>query len=796
MAEQYETVAIIPAKSVSKRLPEKNIKLFRGLPLFVWSVLYAHEEGVQPVVVTDSELVSHIAHGFGAVVYPQVEEQFDNYDHTAPIIKELGVKRLAFLQATSPLRKKGALQEALSLIPDICPSCYTVNRVKMHGHHDGKFVDNRIATGSGSYFNLCDGNIFCCTADYFLEHGNYMIGEESFIIPNEMPYTIDIDTLEDFEAAENLAVMQPELLVHPIKSIAVVQNKRILKRDYSEFIDSCDLVVRNGTMDNLNTGRAGKRVDIHFAVGWNHSYIPWMHPDERHLKEANDAAILFQFRRDDHERKIYRYSFGYIDNYKGPYNIRKQLDSYTSKALAIYHMHYTFPDATIYNLGTRKLVEHRDISKRTHGVPWSIHSYTKEEAMLDKLVEDGSMVDILEEDCTEERGNYSVTPTDGKSLPKFIILRGATWEAPYYLYEEEGRISTKENLTMLWAKIEKWEPYDELIVRSGYDNRRIVYKYNAENDVYATFDSYPSTNYTHIFAIGEDCTAAYLTHEHFKNACGNGPFDYTYIAGLDNVLKLIKARGEGTAEAEDLERALDPHGTYSVINKKTGQCFKHMLPNPKTMQELTPKEITIIQETNARRWERFLKALDDENNSVLLVYVSFGTQYRLKYPNCRMFHYGTNTTQPQALVLKAQQMFRENFKARVSLLYLDPVRTDSLPHVTYRDGYSLIHTHSQVVALPAAPRAAELAKECGAALSSAFTYAGVDNVVELKHVRHKTWVDNLYVDVAAKTGRRGKNDKFDVLDYVPGKKLTVYWKTWHTKETFEVQPNGDWEQTS
>ena len=32
------TVCIIPARGGSKRIPRKNIKLFRGKPLLVWSI--------------------------------------------------------------------------------------------------------------------------------------------------------------------------------------------------------------------------------------------------------------------------------------------------------------------------------------------------------------------------------------------------------------------------------------------------------------------------------------------------------------------------------------------------------------------------------------------------------------------------------------------------------------------------------------------------------------------------------------------------------------------------------------
>ena len=38
-----KNIAIIPARGGSKRIPEKNIQLFAGLPLLVHSILYAQQ---------------------------------------------------------------------------------------------------------------------------------------------------------------------------------------------------------------------------------------------------------------------------------------------------------------------------------------------------------------------------------------------------------------------------------------------------------------------------------------------------------------------------------------------------------------------------------------------------------------------------------------------------------------------------------------------------------------------------------------------------------------------------------
>lgn len=484
MADPHEIVAIIPAKSVSKRLPGKNTMLFRGLPLFVWSVLYAKAEGVQPVVLTDDEVTAHIAKGFGALVYPQKPEQFDNYDAIPPVLEELQVQKFALLQAVSPLRQRGLLDKMLRMVPLACPSCYTSKRVKLQGKQGGKWLNSLQDKDDTTGLDAYDGNIIVCTSEYFLDHNNYFLGDESVPVPNVMPYTIDIDTREDFLAAELLAVSKPELLVHPVAKIAVVQNQRILKRDYSDFIDSCDLVVRMGTMDNLDTGRTGNRCDIHFSIGWNRSFISIDHSDDKHVDEANGAAISFQHQRDDWKRLNYKYSFGYIDTYRGWAKHPTVANNFTTAALAIWHMHYTFPEAVIYNLGTHDPRVHDDWEKvKLHGS--YKHLGGDEKVILDDLTKQGVIIDILEEDNTEEEGEYSTLPKDDKPLPELVLLRGFSWQAPYYIYMDKGRIVTKAVYRMRYATIEDYEPQDHLIVlENGNPEVRLAFFYNKEENTY------------------------------------------------------------------------------------------------------------------------------------------------------------------------------------------------------------------------------------------------------------------------------------------------------------------------
>ena len=61
-------IAIIPAKKYSERCPGKNLRKFNNIPLFLYSVQYAINEGITPVVSTDSEEIMNICYARGIQV--------------------------------------------------------------------------------------------------------------------------------------------------------------------------------------------------------------------------------------------------------------------------------------------------------------------------------------------------------------------------------------------------------------------------------------------------------------------------------------------------------------------------------------------------------------------------------------------------------------------------------------------------------------------------------------------------------------------------------------------------------
>ena len=117
-------IAIIPARSGSKGLVDKNIKLLAGKPLLAYSVEAAIESGVFNTVMvsTDSEEYAQIARSFGAEVpflrsEKTSSDTASSWDAVAEVLEryhEMGKDFDTFmlLQPTSPLRTSDNIREA------------------------------------------------------------------------------------------------------------------------------------------------------------------------------------------------------------------------------------------------------------------------------------------------------------------------------------------------------------------------------------------------------------------------------------------------------------------------------------------------------------------------------------------------------------------------------------------------------------------------------------------------------------------------------------------------------------
>ncbi|SSY80151.1 pseudaminic acid cytidylyltransferase [Alysiella crassa] len=83
------TLAIIPARGGSKRIPRKNIKLFNGKPMIAHSILVAQHSGCfeRIIVSTDDDEIAQIAQQYGAEVpFTRPAELSDDFATTGAVI--------------------------------------------------------------------------------------------------------------------------------------------------------------------------------------------------------------------------------------------------------------------------------------------------------------------------------------------------------------------------------------------------------------------------------------------------------------------------------------------------------------------------------------------------------------------------------------------------------------------------------------------------------------------------------------------------------------------------------------
>jgi CMP-N-acetylneuraminic acid synthetase len=113
-------VGLIPARSGSKRVPDKNIRELGGHPMIAYTIRSAIDSGVfdRVIVSTDSEEYAEIAKRYGAEVpfMRPAELALDNsrdIDWIRWTLEQLpGYEAFAILRPTSPFRKAETIQRA------------------------------------------------------------------------------------------------------------------------------------------------------------------------------------------------------------------------------------------------------------------------------------------------------------------------------------------------------------------------------------------------------------------------------------------------------------------------------------------------------------------------------------------------------------------------------------------------------------------------------------------------------------------------------------------------------------
>lgn len=125
-----KAIALIPARSGSKRVPDKNIRRVSGHPLLAYTIAAARDSGVFDTILvsTDSNQYAEIAQHYGAEVpflrsaelATATSPDIDWVEETLNRLAQAGrhYEIFSILRPTSPMRQPQTIQRAWSLFRD------------------------------------------------------------------------------------------------------------------------------------------------------------------------------------------------------------------------------------------------------------------------------------------------------------------------------------------------------------------------------------------------------------------------------------------------------------------------------------------------------------------------------------------------------------------------------------------------------------------------------------------------------------------------------------------------------
>ena len=212
-----KTIAIIPARGNSKRLPNKNTLLLDGIPLLVHSILYAQKNSklIDAIYVsTDDAANKEIALRYDVTVIDRPDQISGDNEPTVSCLKHVlesindEVENVVLLQPTNPFRPADLLKECFrKFTTSACDCLFTVsqNHQKFGKIVDDKFIPFNYKFGQRSqdleplYYE--NGLLYITKANAILN--DKIITENAFpFVVNHIFATIDIDTQDDFYYAK------------------------------------------------------------------------------------------------------------------------------------------------------------------------------------------------------------------------------------------------------------------------------------------------------------------------------------------------------------------------------------------------------------------------------------------------------------------------------------------------------------------------------------------------------------------------------------------------------------------
>lgn len=219
-----KTIAIIPARGGSKRIPKKNIKDFLGKPIITYSIQTALESKLfdKVIVSTDDEEIAEISIAAGAEVpFFRSEKNSDSFATTSEVLIEVGDmlakagQQFDFaccVYPTAPFTRKKDLKAGMELLiaehfDTVFPTVkfdYSIWRsLKLEGVKAQMiWPDNKLKRSQDLESTYHDAGQWYWFRPPLLKKSKHLFTDNSgvIVLPSEMVQ--DIDTLSDWKIAE------------------------------------------------------------------------------------------------------------------------------------------------------------------------------------------------------------------------------------------------------------------------------------------------------------------------------------------------------------------------------------------------------------------------------------------------------------------------------------------------------------------------------------------------------------------------------------------------------------------
>jgi len=222
--ENKRVWAIIPARSGSKGLPGKNIRLLAGKPLIAHTIDFAHASGIFEKILlsTDSDEYAKIGLSYGAWVPflrglnasqdDSMEEHIlEDLDIKLKLNKILPPDVIVWLRPTFPFRSVEDLKLGLSKLDNSVDSVRLLTEGEPRLYEiKNNYLAPRFDDGGRSMIRRQE---FPATYKVFhtdifwyrnIVKGKLFLGEKVCGIPIHKICAMDVDTVEDFETIESL----------------------------------------------------------------------------------------------------------------------------------------------------------------------------------------------------------------------------------------------------------------------------------------------------------------------------------------------------------------------------------------------------------------------------------------------------------------------------------------------------------------------------------------------------------------------------------------------------------------